>query len=108
MATVLPNKMEIAGSEDMPIISSYSSTMAWTCGLGCASALSFLKQLTGSWIPLLGIPAVLRCIGTALYYRYVTVKPLREYLALPPADRRAYLDAQELEPTTFASREKKD
>ncbi len=96
-AVVLPNKLEIGGADDMPIIASFSSTAAWTSGLACASLLSLLKQITGSWIPLFGVPLLLRLIGTALYWRHVTVKPLREYLAVAPAARRAYLDMQELE-----------
>jgi hypothetical protein len=64
----------------MPIIASFSSTGAWTSGLACASLLSLLKQSTGSWIPLFGVPLLLRLIGTAVYWRHVTVKPLREYL----------------------------
>ncbi len=95
-AVVLPNKLEIGG-DDMPIIASFSSTAAWTSGLACASMLSFLKQITDSWLPLFGVPLLLRLIGTALYWRHVSVKPLREYLAVAPAARRAYLDAQELE-----------
>ena len=82
----------------MPIIASFSSTGAWTSGLACASLLSFLKQSTGSWIPLFGVPLLLRIIGTAVYWRHVTVKPLREYLAVAPTERRAYLDSQDLEP----------
>ena len=97
-AVVLPNKLEIGGEHDMPIIASFSSTAAWTSGLACASTLSFLKQSTGSWVPLFLTPVILRLVGTALYWRYVTVKPLREYLAVPPQERRAYLQAQELEP----------
>ena len=45
-------------------------------------------------IPLLCIPILLRLVGTAMYWRHVTVRPVREYLAVPPAERRAYLDAQ--------------
>ena len=45
-------------------------------------------------IPLLCIPILLRLVGTAMYWWHVTVRPVREYLAVPPAERRAYLDAQ--------------
>ena len=97
-AVVLPNKLEIGGEHDMPIIASFSSTTAWTSGLACASLLSFLKQSTGSWIPLFGAPVLLRLIGTALYWQYVTVKPLRDYLDIAPKQRRTYLALQEQEP----------
>lgn len=83
----------------MPIIASFSSTAAWTSGLACASLLSFLKQRTGSWVPLFGAPLLLRLIGTAMYCRHVTVKPLRDYLEVAPKQRRSYLEAQGREPT---------
>ena len=63
----------------------------------CASGLVWLKQLSDSWLPLLLAPLALRLIGTWGYMRHCTMRPVREYLQVPLAERRQYLLAQEEE-----------
>ena len=95
-AVVAPNKLDLGGTEgDMPVIASWSSTAAWTSGLLCASALVAIKQWTRSWLPLLLAPLAMRLAGTYWYVRHCTMRPVREYLAAAPAQRRAYLLGQE-------------
>jgi hypothetical protein len=98
-AVVAPNKLDLGGTDgDMPTIASWSSTAAWTSGLCSATALVWLKQITGSWLPLLLAPLGLRVIGTWGYVRHCTMRPVREYLQVPRSRRRQYLHAQDEAP----------
>ena len=94
-SVIAPNKLELGGTEDMPIIASWASTAAWSSGLLFASLLSALKQATGSWVPLFLVPLLLRICGTWLYVRNMTTRMAREYLAIPLSERRDYLLRQE-------------
>ena len=89
------NVLEIGGP-DIAQIASWSSTAAWGLGLLCASALSALKQLTGSWAVLFLTPAASRCVVAWFWARRCSARSAREYvLATTTMSPEDYLAAQE-------------